>query len=111
MAAVWSEPHRSRCIGSLPTRPTAAATRRREKTMGTEAHARRRGSYGIDAPYLLAVPLLLIVSGLAQGVLTRNVWPFVGAALVMAFSGFGLYASRRGKFVVWDRLFDQLNLT
>ena len=78
--------------------------------MGTDAHARRRGSYGIDAPYLLAVPLLLIVSGVVQAALTHSAWPLGGAALVMAFSGFGLHASRRGKFVVWDRLFDQLHL-
>jgi arsenite methyltransferase len=79
--------------------------------MNKDMRARPRGSYGIDAPQLLGIPVVLVAYGVVQGVLTRQVWPFVGAALVVFFSGFGLYASRRGKFAVWDRLLDQLHLT
>jgi hypothetical protein len=70
----------------------------------------RRGSYGIAAPYLLAVPALLIVWNVTDGILYQRALPFVVAALVVASIGCGLYTSRRGKFIVWDRLLDGLNL-
>jgi len=41
----------------------------------------RRGSFGIDAPYLLAVPALLVVWGIVQAVLSGSPWPLAGAAL------------------------------
>jgi arsenite methyltransferase len=72
---------------------------------------RRRGSYGIDAPYLLPVPALLIVVNIVNGVISGTLWPFVAAVVVMACGGFGLYASKRGKFVVWAELLDRLNLS
>jgi len=71
---------------------------------------RREGSYGIDAPYLLAVPLVLIAWNLAQGIISKKPWPFIAAGVVAASMGCGLYTSRRGKFVVWSQLLDQLNL-
>jgi arsenite methyltransferase len=74
-----------------------------------QAHsARRKGSYGLDAPYLLPIPVVLIAINLVNAVASRTVWPLVPAALIAACMGCGLYASRRGKFVVWDRLLDQL---
>ncbi len=71
---------------------------------------RRQGSYGIDAPYLLPILGLLLVGNIINGVVTGSVWPFVGAAALCACAGCGLYASRRGKIVVWAELFDRLNL-
>src|SRR5205085_12049945 len=44
------------------------------------------------------------------GVLSRSIWPWVGAAAVAACSGLGFHASRRGKFVVWAELLDRLGL-
>ena len=67
-------------------------------------------SYGIDAPHLLAVPALLIVFGIVEGVLDGQPWPLLGAALVALCGGSGLYASRRGKFVVWSGVLDKLDL-
>jgi hypothetical protein len=60
--------------------------------------------HGIDAPYLLPVPVVLIVANIVNGVLARTAWPFVAAVIVIACMACGLYASRRGKFVVWSRL-------
>ena len=51
-----------------------------------------------------------MVLGLVQGALARSPWPFLGAALVLAFTGIGLHTSRRGKFVVWAGLIDGLHL-
>ncbi len=70
----------------------------------------RRGSYGLDAPYLLGVPVILIVVAALQGALSGSPWPFVGGAVVIVCTGFGLYASTRGKFAVWAELLDQLDL-
>jgi arsenite methyltransferase len=78
-------------------------------TSATQPQAQRKGSYGIDAPYLLPIPALLIVANLVQGVVSGTVWPFVAAAAVTACAGCGLYASRRGKFVVWAELLNGLN--
>jgi arsenite methyltransferase len=72
---------------------------------------RRRGSYGFDAPPLLVLPPLLIACGIVQGILSDQPWPFLGAALVAACAANGLYAIRRGKFIVWARLLDGLGLS
>ena len=72
--------------------------------------AGRKAPYGIDAPYLLAIPAILFFINVVQGVLSRSVWPFVGAAAVAGCAALGLHASRRGKFVAWDRLLDGLRL-
>jgi len=74
------------------------------------AQARRKGSYGLDAPYLLPIPLVLIVINIIDGVVSGTLWPFVAAAVVTACAGCGLHTSRRGKFVVWAELLDQLAL-
>ena len=71
--------------------------------------ARRKGSYGIDAPYLLPIPLALIVIIIVNAIVSRTAWP-VPAIIIAACMACGLYASRRGKFVVWAELLDQLQL-
>jgi arsenite methyltransferase len=76
----------------------------------SRGRAQRKGSYGIDAPYLLPIPAVLILVNIVNGVVSGTVLPFVAAAVVMACMGCGLYASRRGKFVVWAELLDQLRL-
>jgi SAM-dependent methyltransferase/GNAT superfamily N-acetyltransferase len=72
--------------------------------------ARRKGSYGIDAPYLLPILALLIVANVVSGIVSGTVWPFLGAAAVLASAGCGLYTSQRGKFVVWAGLLERLHL-
>jgi ubiquinone/menaquinone biosynthesis C-methylase UbiE len=78
--------------------------------MSARVRPRRNGASGIDAPYLLPVPAALIVANLVQGIVTGTTWPLVAAGLVMACMACGLYASRRGKFVVWAELLDRLAL-
>jgi ubiquinone/menaquinone biosynthesis C-methylase UbiE len=73
-------------------------------------YAGRKGSYGIDAPYLLPLLGLLVVANVVSGVMSASVWPFVGAGLIVVCTGFGLHATRRGKFVVWVELLAQLKL-
>ncbi len=78
--------------------------------MTTVVSARRKGSYGIDAPYLLPIPAVLVVANIVDGVVSGTCWSFVTAGVVVACTGCGLYASRRGKFVVWAELLNQLGL-
>src|SRR5262245_5588737 len=66
---------------------------------GRIGQPRRKGSYGIDAPYLLPVLGVLLIANVVNGVVSGSVWPFVGAAVVLACAACGLYTSRRGKFV------------
>lgn len=70
----------------------------------------RKGNYGIDAPSLLPIAGLLVAGNIALGLVTRNAGPLIGAAAILVFLGFGLYTSRRGKFLVWSELLDGLAL-
>jgi SAM-dependent methyltransferase len=56
------------------------------------------------------LPILgaLFVANIVSGVLSATVWPFIGAAAILACAGCGFYTSVRGKFVVWAELLDQL---
>ena len=56
----------------------------------------RKGTYGVDAPYLLPIPGLLIVLNLFEGVRTGAAPPYIAAALVAACIGFGLHAIVEG---------------
>jgi ubiquinone/menaquinone biosynthesis C-methylase UbiE len=71
---------------------------------------RRRGSYGIDAPYWAAVLAVLIVFDLASAITSGKVWPFVPVLFLLAIFGFALHTTLRGKFVIWAELLDKLNL-
>jgi arsenite methyltransferase len=75
-----------------------------------EPHVRRAGRYGFDAPYLLVVPAALIAWNIVDGVLHPRLLPFAVIAVLLASVVCGLYTSRRGKFVVWSRLLDSLEL-
>lgn len=78
--------------------------------------SKRRGDYGVDAPY---VPLML--GGIGLGLLTVGViLAIIGSTLWVAFLIGGLwmlvttasflYTTRAGKFAVWARLLRELNL-
>jgi len=68
------------------------------------APARCRGSYGIDAPALLAVPVAVILATVWQAIVARSGWPLIGVGLVLLCVGLAVHAARRGKFVVWAEL-------
>jgi arsenite methyltransferase len=82
----------------------------RQSPQSASKKVRRKGSYGIDAPYLLPVLGVLLAVNVWQGVVSGSIWPFIGAMVLLACAACGLYASRRGKFVVWSELLDGLEL-
>src|SRR5215475_7849049 len=79
--------------------------------------ADRKGDYGFDAPYVL---LMLVGVGLfwalVAGVLALfrvNFWAIPAAAIgiftLLSAASFA-YTTRRGKFVVWARILQRMNL-
>jgi ubiquinone/menaquinone biosynthesis C-methylase UbiE len=53
---------------------------------------------------------VLLLANIVNAVVSGGVWPMAGAAAVLGCAACGLYTSRRGKFVVWAELVDQLQL-
>ena len=71
---------------------------------------RRRGSYGIDAPYAPAFIAVMAALDLALAIIS-GAGKFCWLSLFMlAILGFYLHRTLRGKFVVWADLLDQLHL-
>jgi len=70
----------------------------------------RKGAYGIDAPYLLPIPIVLCLFNIIQAILSRRFWPLFPASLILLAIACGLHSSLRGKFVVWSDLLDRLKL-
>src|SRR6516165_5501680 len=71
---------------------------------------RRRGSYGIDAPFAPAFIAFVAALEVALAVISDSLRPLLAALFILVILGFYLYATLRGKFVVWAELLDQLNL-
>ncbi len=71
---------------------------------------RRRGSYGIDAPYAPAFMAAMTVVVLVMAILSGHWQTFVPVTFMLAVLGFYLHSTLRGKFVVWADLLDQLHL-
>jgi SAM-dependent methyltransferase len=78
--------------------------------MDGQAQPRRRGSYGIDAPYWVAIFAVVIAANVVNAVISGRVWPFLPAVFLLACAGSCFYTTLRGKFVVWAELLDQLGL-
>src|ERR1051325_461299 len=94
--------------------PNATAVREYAAVQGqkqvTPKPTRLKGAYGFDAPYLLSIPAFLIVVNILDAVNSRSLWPLVPAAIIAACMGCGLHTSRRGKFLAWAELLDELHL-
>src|SRR4051794_454412 len=85
--------------------------------MTPRVNPRRRGSYGIDAPFAPALLAVLAVVELVIAILAfldGNRRPFViglfGFVFLSLVLANYLYTTLRGKFVVWDGLLDRLDL-
>src|SRR5262249_2385281 len=97
---------RERRAGSPPQRRSTGLTsattcnRGRSARMTERVTARRRGSYGIDAPYgslfLAALAVLYLVLAIVTG--RRMFWLLV--AFILALEAFHLDFTLRGKFVL-----------
>ena len=78
--------------------------------MTDRARSRRRGSYGIDAPYAPAFIGIVAVGYLVLAIVTRRPSLFLVVLFMFTFLFSYLYATLRGKFVVWSKLIEDLKL-
>jgi len=70
----------------------------------------RRARYGVDAPYLLPVAGVVSIANVVVAAMSRSVGPVIAACAVLVSVGLALHTSRRGKFLVWTELLDDLQL-
>jgi SAM-dependent methyltransferase len=78
--------------------------------MTAPARLRRRGSYGIDAPYAAALLVAVVVFELVLAIIAARVANFLMLLFVTTVVGIYFYGTLRGKFLVWAHLLDSLNL-
>ena len=71
---------------------------------------RRHGSYGIDAPFAPAFMAVMAGVVLITAIISGRWQQFVPLTFILFVLGCYLHNSLRGKFVVWARLLDQLDL-
>src|SRR5215475_8766612 len=71
---------------------------------------RRRGSYGVDAPYAPAFLTGLAALYLVLTVISGRLMYLLALAFILAVDAAYLYTTLRGKFVVWAELLDGLKL-
>ncbi|GMU83077.1 MAG: hypothetical protein AMXMBFR47_29480 [Planctomycetota bacterium] len=72
--------------------------------------SRRRGFYGIDAPYGPAFMAAVAAFEIFFAVTSGKVWPWFAALFILIILGLYLHATLRGKFVVWAEVIEKLNL-
>ena len=78
-------------------------------SMAGRVNPRRRGSYGIDAPYWAAAFVVFIAANLVIASF-GGFLPYLLALFLLACAISFFYATLRGKFVVWANLLDDLGL-
>lgn len=78
--------------------------------MAERMTARRRGSYGIDAPFAPALLTGLAFLYLGLAIATGKVMFWMAFAFILAVDVFYLHGTLRGKFVLWADLLDGLRL-
>jgi ubiquinone/menaquinone biosynthesis C-methylase UbiE len=78
--------------------------------MAERVTPRRRGSYGIDAPYAPAFLAGMVILYVVLAIVTGSVRFWLLVLFMLAFEAFYLYTTLRGKFVVWAELLDRLRL-
>ncbi len=78
--------------------------------MTERATVRRRGSYGIDAPYAPAFLAVGVVFYLVMAIITGKLVWWLVLPFLLALLGSYLYGTLRGKFVIWTELLDRLRI-
>jgi arsenite methyltransferase len=74
------------------------------------ATPQKKASYGVDAPGFFPFALLGLMVTLIAGISSGRPGPLLGAAILLGSVGFFVHTTRRGKFLVWGELIDDLRL-
>ena len=95
----------------MKSRPTSQM---KETPMTRRTQSRRRGSYGIDAPFVFGVLAVMIVACVVMDIIavikSGSLVMFVPVLFMLTVAGCVLHTTLRGKFVVWAALLDALGL-
>jgi ubiquinone/menaquinone biosynthesis C-methylase UbiE len=75
-----------------------------------QVNRRRRGSYGVDAPYAAAAIWVMIGAYLVIAIISGKVLAFLVVSVMAAVGACFLHTTLRGKFLVWAELLDRLGL-
>ena len=70
----------------------------------------RKAEYGVDAGYLLPLAGIVCIAIIVVAAISRSLVQLVAACASFSCVGTGLHTSRRGKFLVWEELLDDLDL-
>lgn len=66
--------------------------------------------YGIDAPYVPAILAAVGIVAVALGLAESGTWPIVVGVFFLAQAALYLHTTVRGKFAIWRRLLDEMDL-
>jgi arsenite methyltransferase len=97
-------------LSCQPNLPTIGIESIESASMTEHINPRRRGSYGIDAPFAPAFMAIVLIGELVLVILSGRLWLLSVVAFLAAVLGFYLHSTLRGKFIVWADLLNQLNL-
>lgn len=78
--------------------------------MTDRVNPRRRGSYGIDAPYGPAFMAIVAAGEFTLAAISGKMLPLLAGLFILTILGFYLHGTLRGKFQLWAELLDQLRL-
>src|SRR5436853_2031895 len=78
--------------------------------MAERVTPRRRGSYGIDAPFAPAFLAALVILYLVLAIVTGRARFWLAFLFISAFEALFIHTALRGKFVVCTELLDGLRL-
>jgi arsenite methyltransferase len=72
--------------------------------------AKRRGSYGVDAPIVPVIFAVAIAVSIVNFAINPRIWMLLPLLFLFGCAASYLYTTRRGKFLVWAELLDQMGL-
>jgi arsenite methyltransferase len=78
--------------------------------MSARVPPHRRGSYGIDAPVAPAFMALMAALEITLAILSRKLPPLLAALFILTLLAFYLHGTLRGKFILWAKLLESLEL-
>jgi len=82
--------------------------------MAGPGYRRRRGSYGIDAPYafgaIAVLTVVWLVIAIVRAINSGRVAPLLPALFMLTIASFIFHTTLRGKFLVWAGLLGKLGL-
>src|SRR5438874_10462276 len=78
--------------------------------MTARVDPQRRGSYGVDAPIVPVIFAVAMVVSIVNFAISPRLWMLLPLLFLLGCAATYLHTTRRGKFLVWAELLDQMGL-